>query len=220
MSRRQTPRGPGRPVAGDAAVRSALLQHSRELFLKRGFAEVSTRRIAAAAGTTPAMIHYYFGDKLGLYRAMLEEAMAPLLATLQRMEQAGTDAPPDLEALMTQYMRMLSQNRWLPALIVQEVLDEGGQLREQFIEHFAGRLAPAFVRVLQKERERGTLRADLDPQLAAISALSLCIFPFVSMPITSQVLGLSVTGDGFERLVQHTTQVFRDGVAARRGSTT
>ena len=39
---------------------------------------------------------------------------------------------------MTQYMRMLSQNRWLPALIVQEVLDEGGQLREQFIEHFAG----------------------------------------------------------------------------------
>ena len=41
------------------------------------------------------MIHYYFGDKLGLYRAMLEEAMAPLLATLQRMEQSAT--PPDLE---------------------------------------------------------------------------------------------------------------------------
>ena len=75
------------------------------------------------------------------------------------------------------------------------------------------------MRVLQRERERGTLRADLDPQLAAISALSLCIFPFVSLPITSQVLGLSVTGDGFERLVQHTTQVFRDGVAARRGPT-
>ncbi|HEX9207165.1 MAG TPA: TetR/AcrR family transcriptional regulator [Steroidobacteraceae bacterium] len=219
-SRRSPPRGPGRPAGGDAAVRGALLQHARALFLRQGFAQVSTRRIAAAAGTTPAMIHYYFGDKLGLYRAMLDEAMAPLLATLGQMEQGDAEAAPDLEALMTQYMRMLAQNRWLPALIVQEVLDEGGQLREQFIEHFAGRLAPAFVRVLRRERERGTLRADLDPRLAAVSALSLCIFPFVSLPITSRVLGLSVAGEGFERLVRHTTQVFRDGVAPHRGPST
>ena len=194
-------------------MRGALLQNARVLFLKHGFAEVSTRRIAAAAGTTPAMIHYYFGDKLGLYRAMLEEAMAPLLARLQQMEQS--DAPPDIEALMTQYMRMLSQNRWLPALIVKEVLGEGGQLREQFIERWASRLAPAFVGVLQRERARGRLRADVDPKLAAVSALGLCIFPFVSLPITSQVLGLSVEGEGFERLARHTTQLFRAGVAAR-----
>ncbi len=136
-------RGPGRPAGGDAAVRAALLQNARSLFLRHGFAAVSTRRIAAAAGTTPAMIHYYFDDKLGLYRAMLEEAMAPLLETLRRMEQS--DAPPDLEVLMRQYMRMLAQNRWLPAMIVKEVLGEGGQLREQFIEQWASRLAPAFV---------------------------------------------------------------------------
>jgi AcrR family transcriptional regulator len=212
-SRGKASRRPGRPAGGDAAVRAALLQNARALFLKHGFAEVSTRRIAAAAGTTPAMIHYYFDDKLGLYRAMLEEAMTPLLETLQRMEQSGT--PPDLEALMTQYMRMLSQNRWLPALIVKEVLGEGGQLREQFIERWASRLAPAFVAVLQRERDRGSLRADVDPRLAAVSALGLCIFPFVSLPITSRVLGLSVEGAGFERLAQHTMQLFRTGVAAR-----
>ena len=212
-TRRKTLRGPGRPAGGDAAVRAALLQHARTLFLKHGFAEVSTRRLAAAAGTTPAMIHYYFGDKLGLYRAMLEEAMAPLLQTLQHMEQSAT--PPDLEALMTQYMRMLAQNRWLPAMIVKEVLGEGGQLREQFIERWASRLAPAFVAVLQRERECGRLRAEVDPKLAAVSALGLCIFPFVSLPITSRVLGLSVDGAGLERLAQHTTQLFRHGVAAR-----
>ena len=209
-------RGPGRPAGGDAAVRAALLQNARSLFLRHGFAAVSTRRIAAAAGTTPAKIHYYFDDKLGLYRAMLEEAMAPLLETLRRMEQS--DAPPDLEVLMTQYMRMLAQNRWLPALIVKEVLGEGGQLREQFIEQWASRLAPAFVVVLQRELAQGRLRADVDPQLAAVSALGLCIFPFVSLPITSRVLGLAVDGPGLERLAQHTVQLFRDGVAAR-GST-
>jgi TetR/AcrR family transcriptional regulator len=213
----KTARRPGRPVGGgDAEVRAALLEHARALFLKHGFADVSTRQVAAAARTTSAMIHYYFGDKLGLYRAMLEEAIGPFVASLQRLEQAGAP-PPDLEGLMVGYMRMLATNPWLPALIVHEVLDEGGRLREQFVEQFAGRLAPAFVEVLRRERDRGALRADLDPRLAAISALSLCIFPFVSLPVTSRVLGFSVTGQEFERLARHTTRLFREGVAAGPG---
>jgi len=214
-TRKRPTRRPGRPQGGDAAVRGALLSHARELFLKHGFGDVSTRRIAAAAGTTPAMIHYYFGDKFGLYRAMLDEAVQPLLAELRRLEAAPVPAPPDLEGLMTLYMRMLATNPWLPSLIVHEVLGEGGRMRDQFIEHFAGRLAPALVAILGRERERGTLRADLDPRLAAISALSLCIFPFVSLPVTSRVLGLSVEGEDFERLARHTTRLFREGTAAR-----
>ncbi len=214
-SPRRPSRRPGRPSGGDAEIRAALLQTARELFLRHGFGKVGIRRIATAAGTTSAMIHYYFGDKLGLYRAMLDEAIAPLVDNLRRLESMRATAAPDLEALVSAYMRMLASNPWLPALIVHEVLDEGGQLREQFVEHFAGRLAPALVAVLERERARGLLRRDLDPRLAAISALSLCIFPFVSQPITRRVLGFSVEGEEFDRLVRHTTRLFREGVFAR-----
>jgi TetR/AcrR family transcriptional regulator len=208
----------GRPASGDAEIRAALLQTARELFLRHGFGKVGIRRIAAAAGTTSAMIHYYFGDKLGLYRAMLEEATVPLVEGLRRLEALPAASAPDLAALMATYMRMLAGNPWLPALIVHEVLDEGGQLRDQFVEHFAGRLAPAFVAVLERERARGLLRGDIDPRLAAISALSLCIFPFVSQPITQRVLGFSASGADFDRLVEHTTRLFREGVLAPAGS--
>jgi TetR/AcrR family transcriptional regulator len=209
----RSPRPRGRPAGGgDAGVRDALLARARELFLAHGYHDVSTRRLAAAAGTTPAMIHYYFGDKPGLYRAMIEAAVQPLFEALQRIETSPGAESPDLVALLELYMRMLARNPWLPQLIVREVLDPAGRLREQFIEHFAGRLAPAFVRVLEGARRRGILRPDLDPKLAAISALSLCIFPFVSLPVTSRVLGFSIEGEGFDRLVAHTTRLFRSGV--------
>ena len=87
LTPRRDPRRPGRPAGGTAEVREALLAQARDLFLQQGFGAVSTRRIAAAAGTTPAMIHYHFGDKLGLYLAMIETAARPVLAAVQRLER-------------------------------------------------------------------------------------------------------------------------------------
>src|SRR3954468_6682420 len=104
-SRAARPRGPGRPAGGEAAVRGKLLTHARKLFLQYGFDAVGTRQIAAAAGTTPAMIRYYFTDKFGLYRAMVEVAIAPVLAELQRSQIAQV---PDVDTVLHSYMKMLA----------------------------------------------------------------------------------------------------------------
>jgi AcrR family transcriptional regulator len=216
-SRRRKPRrARGRPsAAGDTAVREALLEAARRLFLARGFAGVSIREIAAEAGATAAMIHYYFGDKLGLYRAMLEAAAGPFRAALERMRTQDAGSEVGITALIQLYMRTLAANPWVPQLIVQEVLAEGGRFRTQFIEQFAGRLAPLFVEVLEREQAAGRLRRDVDPRLAAVSAISMCVFPFVSLPVTSRVLGLSVAGESLERLTAHTAGVFLNGLGQR-----
>ena len=49
--------------------------------------------------------------------------------------------------------------------------------------------------MLRREQAQGTVRGDIEPELAAISAVSLCVFPFVSMPVAQRVLGLSLQGD-------------------------
>jgi AcrR family transcriptional regulator len=211
-------RRPGRPIGGDAAVRARLLECSRNLFLQQGFGEVSLRRVAAAASTTPAMIHYYFGDKLGLYRAMIEDAVGPLVESVRRLgETAGADGP-GLEQVMRAYMQMVAANPWFPALVIQEVLAQNGHMRSEFIERFAGRTAPALVSVLRREREQGRLRHDIDPQFAAVSMLSLCVFPFASLPVTGPVLGFRPEGEALERFIEHTVRLFRDGCAAREES--
>jgi AcrR family transcriptional regulator len=201
-------------VAGGDAVRDALLKTARDLFLARGFASVSIRQIAAAAGSSPATIHYHFGDKAGLYRAMLEVAIAPVAEALQELGEPGRAGQVDLSRIIRLYMRMLADNPWVPALIVQEVLAEGGRFREQFVEHFAGRLAPLFIGILRREQARGALRADLDPPLAALSAISMTVFPFLALPVTSRVLGLSLDEATIDRLASHTTRVLFEGVRA------
>lgn len=217
--RRSGPRRrPGRPASGGPAVRAALLDGARRLFLARGFRSVSIREIAAEAGTSPAAIHYHFGDKLGLYRAMLDEVIAPVAEALRRLSEADDSADVDVTEVMRLYAAMLARNPWVPALIVQEVLTEGSPFRDQFVEHFAGRLAPLVVRIIARQQARGTLRADVDPRLATLSTISLTVFPFLALPITSRVLALDLDGAALEQLTAHSRRVLLEGIGASGGA--
>ncbi len=210
-------RRPGRPPQGaDSQVRDALLEAARTLFLRYGFRAVSSRQVAAAAGVNPAMIHYYFSGKEGLYRAMLESAVAPIVSRVATM--LGDPASVDLQALARTYMRTLAANPWIPGLIVREVLSPDGSFRQAFVRDFAGRFAPMVRTIVARESERGRLRRDLDPSLTVISLLSLALFPFISLPITSRVLGIETGEAGMEKLIAHTVGVFVHGVAAAESS--
>lgn len=59
-------------------TRDQLFQHGKRLFWSRGYANVSVREIARAAGVDVAMISRHFGSKRGLFDATLEDAFPTL----------------------------------------------------------------------------------------------------------------------------------------------
>jgi TetR/AcrR family transcriptional regulator, regulator of cefoperazone and chloramphenicol sensitivity len=65
-----------------------LLGEASRIFSEKGYARASTREICEAAGLNPAAIHYHFGDKEGLYRAVLS---APIMGMAAQL--AGFDDP-------------------------------------------------------------------------------------------------------------------------------
>jgi TetR/AcrR family transcriptional regulator len=210
--RRRRSRNPGRPrVQADEDVRTALLDAASKLFLKHGFDRVTARQIAAAAGTTPAMIHYYFDNKLGLFRAMLERAIGPMRDMLAGA-LARNGALPEPATLVGTHMRTIAANPWIPTFIVNEVFAERGRFRSTFIRDIASRQLPLLVELLERSRLIGRLRADLDTRLAALSFLSLCLFPFVSRAVSGPVFGLKLEGAELERLIAHTVQLFVSGI--------
>lgn len=204
---------PGRP-AGDSEddIRAALLDAAGKLFLKHGFERVTARQIATAAGTTPAMIHYYFSNKLGLFRAMLDSAIAPLrerLAALVLQKDGALDVP----ALITAHMRMVATHSWIPVFILNEVLVEKGRFRATFIREIASRQLPLVVELLERGRVAGAFRPDLNPKLAALSLLSLCMFPFLTKPVSATALGLKYEGEELDELIEHTARLYLRGIA-------
>ncbi len=69
-------------------ARTRLLFEASRIFSEKGYAKASTREICEAAGLNPAAIHYHFGDKDGLYRAVLSVPIEGMAAQL-----AGFDDP-------------------------------------------------------------------------------------------------------------------------------
>ena len=60
--------------ANDARAR--LIAAGTVLFAQKGFGGASVREVCAEAGTSMNMIHHYFGNKEGLYNAILEQFSA------------------------------------------------------------------------------------------------------------------------------------------------
>lgn len=71
----QTPVKRGRPVRTPSAaveMRDHLLDHAEAFFSRHGFHGVTVREVARSAGVDPALVHYYFESKQGLFDAVFD----------------------------------------------------------------------------------------------------------------------------------------------------
>ena len=79
-----------------AATRQALVAAARRLWAARGYAEVGTPEIAAAAGVTRGAMYHQFADKAALFLAVVEaveqDVMARLVAAVARSGAASPAA--------------------------------------------------------------------------------------------------------------------------------
>lgn len=210
-ARRRRTRGRPKSSASDD-VREKLLSAARDLFLKYGYRAVSSRQVASTASANVAMIRYYFGGKPGLYKEVCNGIVQPLRARIDAMAEGAMTV--ELAPLLSAAMRMWAANPWLPGLIIREVLSPEGPLRPMFVREFPERLAPMVEQLVRAGIERGQLRADLDPRLTVLSMISLGLFPFLALPVTSKVFGVRADEEFLRRLIRHTSDVFMRGIRA------
>jgi TetR/AcrR family transcriptional regulator, regulator of cefoperazone and chloramphenicol sensitivity len=93
-----------KPRADGVQARERILLAALGLFVDKGYGGASVREIAQAAEANVAAIAYYFGDKAGLYRAVLYEPVYGAAGPLE-----APDAAADLGTALRGFMRACLQ---------------------------------------------------------------------------------------------------------------
>ncbi len=78
----------------ESAAPEKILEAAAKLFSVRGFSNVSIRDICAEVHTTAPMIYYYFGNKKGLFYAVIRKkiSLGEFISRLKQTESKGNPA--------------------------------------------------------------------------------------------------------------------------------
>lgn len=127
LSSRPVPEVDQTRTTGDTETRSRLLNAAERLFAERGFKDVTVRRICRDARANVAAVNYHFGDKLGLYRAVLQAASDRMRETTDTARTAGVghSAEDRLRICISTFIRQMIADRkgTVHRLVAREMMD-------------------------------------------------------------------------------------------------
>ncbi|TWU21134.1 putative DNA-binding transcriptional regulator [Novipirellula galeiformis] len=180
---------------GTADARTRLLMAAGAVFASRGFNRATVREICGEANVNIASVGYYFGDKLGLYREVIETVRRSREHAFPVPEHSGDEPRYDLFRLVnTLLSRILAKDDggWETELFLREMQNPTSVFRELVNEFFR----PLFDRI------RNAVEAIIGqpvPQHVidqlALSAVGQCLYYRVS----SGVVHLLIPADQREQ---------------------
>jgi AcrR family transcriptional regulator len=161
-----------------AATRQRLLDAGEREFAARGFAGARLREIAGSAGVQSALIHHYFTDKHGLYRAVLDRALLPSSTESWSLLERGLDLESLLGGFIEVLLRFYARHHNLLAILRHEALS-GSPVLEELIRERMLPIVEAIAALLAEKQRAGELRADVPPAEIIAAGMGLVAFPFV-----------------------------------------
>lgn len=166
-------------------TQQSILQAAEKEFLKYGYDAAKTVRIAAAAGVTHAMLHYYFGTKQKLFDKVFEEK-ARLLGQSLVLPLVKGDRPlrEKIEQLVNAHFDFIAANPDLPRFIINELASNPERLTR--FREMMRKIARPMLEQLQQEADMAAMRGEIcrtDIFDLTIDMVSLNIFPFLAMPV-------------------------------------
>lgn len=157
-------------------TRESLLQAATQEFCERGYDGARMDRIVRGAGCNVRMAYHYFGDKEGLYLAVLERVYDELRAKEQALNLGDLEPVEGMRELVKFTFDHMAEHPEFTSLVRNENLLGGRMLRK------SGKVAQQTVPLVGMIRDTlargeaaGVFRQAVDPTQLYISILSLSI---------------------------------------------
>jgi len=192
------------------ASRARIVEAAQKLFVAKGFADVSMREIAAAAGVTKGLIHHHFGTKQALWEAardhLFQRYFDEQKAELETAERADAAL---LREGVVKYFRYLQQNPEMVRLLAWSHLtgDVGDGSKD-------GELVRLGAERVRQAQAAGLIRDDVRPAHVVCTFIHACTHWFEAR---SHHRHWPDVGDD-DAWLDDFLKIFLDGLAPQRKS--
>ncbi len=172
---RARPTNSDRGLDRGAVAREHLISHGTRIFATKGFSAATTREICDAAGVNVSAIHYYFGDKEGLYRAALLQPIREMTAAFGRYDDPALPFEQSMRMFLTPFlMPSRGAGDELDAFVMRMHLREMIEPSDVFREITAQTIVPAHDALASVlARHAGLAAADADIHQLAFAIVAM-----------------------------------------------
>jgi AcrR family transcriptional regulator len=153
---------------GSAEVRERILDAAQKAFSEKGFDGATTRQIASRANVPLGLLRYYFGDKLKLWQAAVDQAFgeirSALDATTFRPRNAAEEHDPlaAIRSGIRAHVHFVAKNPEFVRLMHEEGKRRGPRMR-WLVDRHVKPLFERLVPVISRLQQLGRLPKDIAP---------------------------------------------------------
>ena len=200
------------PETAASPTRRTILAAATPLFASSGIQGTTIRQVAAAASVNSQLIYYYFGNKEGLFRAVLECAAGRVADLLAHAAESDGFPQERLARFVSEWVKVTLEEA--PTLrMLHRAMLEGDLALAADVQRYAGGHAEQIGSLIDEGKASGVFRIDLDTRRAVASLVGMVQYLAIAETILFPSTKLKMSRSEREAMGRHTAELFLRGLA-------
>lgn len=205
------------PIDTDAppGAREQLLQTASDIMREGDIVDISLSELSLRSGLNSALVKYYFGNKAGLMKALLDRDMQGIVHAVDALMAKDMDPADRLRrhigAVVDTYYKTPYLNRLLMRLVRESDPDEAHRIADEYLTP----LSRAYDKLIEDGVRDGVFR-NIDPQLFYFTTTGACDRFFSSRLVLKHCYDTeALTEELRDRYREHCIDTIMAGILAR-----
>jgi AcrR family transcriptional regulator len=196
-------------------TRAVILNAAIAEFTSKGLSGARIDRIARRAGVNKRMIYYYFGNKEGLYIAVLEETYTAIRTAEIGLNLTDRDPADGMRELVEFTWRYFIEHPEFLSLLLTENFNRARYLKNsRRIRELHSPLIGIISQLLERGVRQGVFRRGIDPVQLYVTIASLGFFYLSNRHTLSTIFGRDLnTREALNERGRHIVEVVFDFLA-------
>jgi TetR/AcrR family transcriptional regulator len=184
---------PAQPTRKGDRTALQILDAAEDLFAECGFSGTTLRDVATRVGIQIPSLYNHFESKEGLYAAVLERGLEPVIHVLANLVTESSQQRPDARPVVQSIMAVLDARPHLPRLLLHETL-AGGQRLTPVLRSAIGPIFENAQKVTETATQGTRWRSDQVPQLV-LALYHVVLGYYAIAPLYQQLTGQNLLSE-------------------------